>query len=168
MRPAALDRLKMILVYGWIFFCSIANNMSFATTLSDEHFNNHHLQQRYEALLQEVRCVVCRQQNLAESEAVLAIDLRHKIFELLKSQQSDEAIKAYLTMRYGDAILLRPPLTPQTLFLWGFPLMGILLVFLTLLRFAKKPVGSTNDVLGCWRDSHEASSPSLHEISEER
>lgn len=140
MRPAVRILISMI----W-FVC---NTMTFATTTSEEHFNNRHMQQRYETLLRDIRCVVCHQQNLAESEAALAMDLRHKIFDLLQAKQSDEEIKAYLVARYGNAILLQPPLMAQTVILWGFPLLGLLLVFLTLLRLSKKPADSQSDVLG--------------------
>ena len=80
---------------------------------------------RYRTLIQEVRCVVCQGQNIADSHAPLAADLRQKIYAMIMAHQSDEAIKAYLVKRYGEFILLRPRVTAKTLVLWAFPWVGL-------------------------------------------
>ena len=89
---------------------------------------------RYHTLIQEIRCVVCQGQNLADSNAPLAQDMRQKIYTMTLQNQSDEAIKSYLVKRYGDFILLRPRWTSSTIFLWVFPLIGIVVCFWVFLR----------------------------------
>jgi cytochrome c-type biogenesis protein CcmH len=89
-------------------------------------------------LAEELRCLVCQNQTLADSHADLAADLRQEIRELMKKGQSDEQIKSYLAARYGDFVFYRPPLKSVTWLLWFGP--GVLLVgglatlYLVLLR----------------------------------
>lgn len=80
---------------------------------------------RFESLTHEVRCVVCQNQNLAESTAPLANDLRGKIYRMILDKKSDEEIKNYLVMRYGEFILLNPPFNKTTIFLWIFPFAAL-------------------------------------------
>lgn len=94
--------------------------------------------QRFAALIQEIRCVVCQNQNLADSNAPLAADLRQKIYKMVLAQQSDDEIKAYLTERYGDFILLKPYLNKTTLILWTFPLLGLLIASILIIQFKYK------------------------------
>jgi cytochrome c-type biogenesis protein CcmH len=80
---------------------------------------------RYTTFTKEVRCVVCQNQNLADSTAPLANDLREKIYNMILEKKSDEEIKDYLVKRYGEFILLRPRFNKLTIFLWLFPLLGL-------------------------------------------
>lgn len=84
--------------------------------------------QQFTNLVTEIRCVVCQNQNIADSNAPLANDLREKIYLMVQAQQSDQAIKDYLVKRYGEFILLKPPVTAATLLLWIFPGLAILSV----------------------------------------
>jgi cytochrome c-type biogenesis protein CcmH len=68
-----------------------------------------------------VRCLVCQNETLADSRAELALDLRREIREQMKAGKSDEQIAAFLTERYGDFVLYRPPLKPSTYPLWFGP-----------------------------------------------
>lgn len=81
---------------------------------------------RYHALIQELRCLVCQNQNLAESNAPLAQDLKQQVSEMLLAGKSDTEIKDYLIARYGDFVLYRPPFKPLTWLLWlgPFVLLG--------------------------------------------
>ncbi|MCK9488088.1 MAG: cytochrome c-type biogenesis protein CcmH [Xanthomonadales bacterium] len=81
---------------------------------------------RFYTLAAELRCMVCQNQSLADSDAPLARDLRRELFELMQSGRSDAEIKTYLTERYGDFVLYRPPLDRRTWWLWFGP--GILAV----------------------------------------
>lgn len=83
---------------------------------------------RYTALTKEVRCVVCQNQNIADSNAPLANDLRRKIYTMVEENKSDNDIKDYLVARYGEFILLKPRLNKLTLVLWLFPLISIVVV----------------------------------------
>lgn len=89
------------------------------------------LEKRLQALSQELRCLVCQNETLADSRAGLAEDLRREIREQMKAGKSDKEIIAFLTARYGDFVLYRPRVTPTTYLLWFGPfilLAGGLLV----------------------------------------
>jgi cytochrome c-type biogenesis protein CcmH len=80
---------------------------------------------RYRQLTGELRCVVCQNQNLADSDAPLAQDLRQEIYNMMQTGQSNEQIKTFLVDRYGDFVLYRPAMEGNTLALWLMP--GVLL-----------------------------------------
>ena len=103
-----------------------------APALADEA-----LDARLKSLETELRCLVCQNQTLAESNASLAEDLRKEVRELATSGKSNEEIKQYLVARYGDFVLYRPPVKPETYLLWFGPfllLAGGALVWLAVLR----------------------------------
>jgi cytochrome c-type biogenesis protein CcmH len=76
---------------------------------------------RARALQKELRCLVCQGESLDESNAALAVDLRHLIREHMRAGESDEQIKQFLVSRYGDFILMKPPFDPGTYALWLTP-----------------------------------------------
>ena len=90
------------------------------------------LEQRVMNLSQELRCLVCQNETLADSRADLAEDLRTQIREQMKAGKSDKEIVAFLTTRYGDFILYRPPVKPTTYLLWFGPFI-LMIAGLTLL-----------------------------------
>lgn len=77
---------------------------------------------RYNALTLELRCTVCQNQSLADSDAPLAQDLRAEIYEMMMAGRSDDEIKTFMIERYGDFVLYRPPLQGNTLALWIVPI----------------------------------------------
>lgn len=79
------------------------------------------IEQRLVKLADELRCVVCQNETLAHSPAELAVDLRREIRTQMKAGKSDEQVIAYLTERYGDFVLYRPPFKPVTWLLWLGP-----------------------------------------------
>jgi cytochrome c-type biogenesis protein CcmH len=79
------------------------------------------LEARMLAITGELRCLVCQNQTIADSHADLAVDLRQEVREMLKRGQTDEQIRHYMTDRYGDFILYRPPLKATTAVLWLGP-----------------------------------------------
>lgn len=81
--------------------------------------------ERFHLLTQELRCVVCQNENLADSTAPLAQDLKREIREQMAAGRSDDDIKAFLVARYGDFITYRPPVRAGTLLLWGGPLLFV-------------------------------------------
>ena len=89
-------------------------------------FENQQQQDRFDKLTKELRCLVCQNQNLADSDAQLAHDLRREVYELLLSGRSDEEIKQCLVDRYGDFVLYRPPVQKNTYLLWLGPLLLLL------------------------------------------
>ena len=94
-----------------------------AASVEVRHFDDPAQQRRYENLVDELRCLVCQNQSLADSDAELAKDLRDEVYKIIQSGKSeDEAVK-FLTDRYGDFVLYRPPFKPITLLLWAGPVL---------------------------------------------
>ncbi len=96
-------------------------------------FNNPHQAMRFQTLTKHLRCLVCQNESLYDSNAPLALDLRQKVYLMVKHKQSNADIKAYLTKRYGDYVLYKPPIQANTYLLWlapwAFLLLGFLLLF---------------------------------------
>src|SRR5690606_14098191 len=89
-------------------------------------FNNSEQEQRFQDLTEELRCLVCQNQNLADSDAPLAQDLRKEIHNMLIDGRSDDEIRSFLVDRYGDFVLYRPALKGNTLLLWLAPALLLL------------------------------------------
>jgi cytochrome c-type biogenesis protein CcmH len=94
------------------------------------------LEKRLMALSAELRCLVCQNQSLADSHADLAVDLRNQVREQMRAGKSDAEIRAWMTQRYGDFVLYRPPVRSSTVLLWFGPFVmlvaavGLLFVYL--------------------------------------
>jgi len=122
---------KPVLAVFFLLLCNVAFqanaeviNFPFETELEET---------RFQSLLMELRCPKCQNQSLAESDAPIAMDLRQKIYELIKEGKSDQEIREYLVARYGDFINYRPPLRANTIILWAGPV--VLLLFSLILAF---------------------------------
>ena len=103
------------------------------------------LERRLLALTADLRCVVCQNESLAESRAPLAKDLRQEVRDLIRQGRNDEEIVDYLTARYGDFVLYRPPLKPATYLLWFGPalFLGLGGVFwFAAIRRRQRPTGA--------------------------
>jgi cytochrome c-type biogenesis protein CcmH len=98
-------------------------------------FDDPEQEERYKQLTLELRCAVCQNQNLADSDAPLAQDLRQEIYDMMQAGQTDEQIKSFMVERYGDFVLYRPPMQGNTLALWVLPgvmlAVGAIAVFFT-------------------------------------
>ena len=79
------------------------------------------LEKRVMALAEELRCLVCQNQTLADSHATLAIDLKNRIRELLREGKTEREVLDFMVQRYGDFVLYRPPLRATTALLWAGP-----------------------------------------------
>ena len=130
--------MKLILVLCLSFFALASQ------AVIDGHkypFDNEIDKQRFEILAEELRCPKCQNQNLADSNAPVASDLRDKVYELMIEGQSDDEIVDYLVARYGDFVRYNPPVQQNTFFLWFGPgvmvLIG-LMVIISLSRSGKK------------------------------
>ena len=101
------------------------------------------LEKRVRELSTELRCLVCQNQTLAESNAPLAVDLRNQVREQLKAGKSERDVVDFLVARYGDFVLYRPPLKASTILLWTGPFLllafGLLLLFVKIRRKAQPP-----------------------------
>ena len=92
---------------------------------------------RYKTLIYELRCLVCQNQNLADSNADLAADLRREVHRMILAGKSDEDVIDFMVTRYGDFVLYRPPLKAKTVLLWSGPFVlgvGALVLLLMSLR----------------------------------
>ena len=98
------------------------------------------VEKRLIAISTELRCLVCQNESLAASQAELAIDLRNQVRELIIDNKTDQEILDYLTTRYGDFVLYRPPFKPLTWALWTAPAILVLIgLFILLRRVRSKP-----------------------------
>jgi len=98
-------------------------------------------EQRFRALVEEFRCPKCQNQNLADSNAPLAKDLRQIIYSKVKANESDQAIASFLQDRYGDFVLYRPPVKSSTLLLWFGPVLALLTAITVLIwRWRRRAV----------------------------
>ena len=114
--------LLLILVGGLLFAALSVQAREAAPEAADPA-----LEARMVRITSELRCLVCQNQTIADSNASLAVDLRREARELLKQGKSDAEIVDYMTARYGDFVLYRPPLRATTVLLWFGPalLLGI-------------------------------------------
>lgn len=85
----------------------------------------------YKELTHELRCPKCQNQNIADSHAVVAVDMRNKTLELLKQGKSKEDVLTYMKSRYGDFVHYQPPVNSSTLVLWAVPALMLVLLLLS-------------------------------------
>jgi len=91
-------------------------------------FDNDENRQRYHHMIDELRCLVCQNQNLADSNAQLAVELRTIIYDMIRDGKSNQEIIDYMVARYGEFVLYNPPLDKTTFLLWFGPGLLLLLV----------------------------------------
>ena len=98
--------------------------------------------ERFRSLTAELRCPKCQNQNIADSDAPIATDLRREIFRMLEQGRSDKEIVDFLVMRYGDFVMYRPPLDSRTWLLWygPFGLLGLGAIVLCVLVLRRRKV----------------------------
>jgi cytochrome c-type biogenesis protein CcmH len=112
-------------------------------------FQDPEQQARYERLSRELRCLVCRSETIADSNAQLAVDLRRQLSELMAAGKSDKEIMQYMTERYGDYVLYKPPVVPRTWLLWAAPVLlvlgGGIAAAITISRKSKLPDTDPSD-----------------------
>jgi cytochrome c-type biogenesis protein CcmH len=101
-------------------------------------FDNPEQEEQYKRLVTELRCLVCQNQNLADSNADLAKDLREEVYEMIQNGATDQEIINFMVARYGDFVLYRPPFKATTAFLWIGPFIILLGGFVILLLFIRK------------------------------
>src|SRR5712671_1271630 len=132
--------MARLLIYFAVAFAAITVN---AQALTDIEFEG-----RLKRLEAELRCLVCQNQTLADSNAPLAEDLRREVRALATSGKTDDEIKAYLVARYGDFVLYKPPLQRNTWLLWIGPfglLLGGGIVWYAILRRRKDAAVDDDD-----------------------
>jgi cytochrome c-type biogenesis protein CcmH len=127
------------LALGLLFLCLSAFALPApAATNPDEVLADPALEQRARELSKELRCLVCQNQSIDDSDADLARDLRRIVREQLVAGKSDQEIIDYLTARYGDFVLLKPPVKPATWGLWFGPLAVLLVAALGAMVYVRR------------------------------
>ena len=106
-------------------------------------FENKNLEGRYYLLIEEIRCLVCQNQSLADSNAPLAQDLRNEVFKMIQANKSNNEIMEFLVERYGDFVLYRPPLKKNTWLLWFGPFLFLVIGFFVAVFVIKKQSGES-------------------------
>jgi len=107
--------MMLLIKYLSLVFLLVISANSFAR-FSAYEFQTEAQEADYKELVQELRCLVCQNQNIADSNAELAQDLKRKTYEMVVSGKSKDEIALYMTERYGDFVLYRPPLSYTTFF----------------------------------------------------
>jgi len=112
-------------------------------------FDSPQHEQRYKKLIAELRCLVCQNQNLADSDAELAQDLRNITYNMISEGSDDDEIIDFMVARYGDFVLYRPPFKTSTLLLWIGPfiilLIGVLSAALVIRRRKRQGADTVDD-----------------------
>jgi cytochrome c-type biogenesis protein CcmH len=119
--------------FTFIFLFSI-HLAAFANTQAIYPFTSQEKAQRFQTLIHNVRCVVCQNENIADSGAPIAKDLRLKVYQLVQANQSETQIENYLVKRYGEFILLNPRFNKFTVILWGLPIIIFILFAVLFVR----------------------------------
>jgi cytochrome c-type biogenesis protein CcmH len=99
---------------------------------------NPKLQTRFERITKELRCLVCQNESIADSNVELASDLRRQVREMLVDGKSDDAIFSFMTDRYGEFVRFAPPLSPKTALIWGAPFAMLLLGGIIIYRVVRQ------------------------------
>ncbi|MFV0279223.1 MAG: cytochrome c-type biogenesis protein [Rhodoblastus sp.] len=120
-----MRRLRFALLGAALGLASLAPLCAHAVQ-PDEILPDVKLERRAREISIGVRCMVCQNENIDDSSAPLARDLRLLVRERLKKGDSDDQVRDYLVARYGDFVLLKPPLRPYTLILWITPVLALL------------------------------------------
>ena len=107
-------------------------------------FDDPVLQKRYEAINRELRCLVCQNQTIADSNATLAQDLRREVRDMIAAGKSDDEIRDFMIERYGDFVLYRPRMTAQNFLLWAAPVLLLLVGGAVVVRVVRRRAQETD------------------------
>ncbi len=134
-----MKRLFAALLLGLTFTANAA--------IDTYEFANDAERERYRSLTEELRCPKCQNQNIADSNSPIAMDLREEIYRMLEAGQSNEQIVEHLVARYGEFVRYKPPLNAKTLALWygPFALLGLSFAVLLVIVWRKRRVDTTAD-----------------------
>lgn len=127
--------MKRLVNHLILLFLLLGGNAAHAVKIEFHEFENKQQEQLYLHLIAELRCVKCQNQNLAESNAELAADMREKAYEMVINGKTRQDVVKYMTDRYGDFVLYKPPFKAKTYLLWiGPPILLFFGLFLLIRR----------------------------------
>ena len=121
----------------WLFLTALLFSSVAFSSIDALNFSSPQQESDYHQLTQSLRCPQCQNNNIADSNATIAVDMRGKVFELLQEGKSKNDVVDYMVVRYGNFVTYDPPMTASTLVLWIAPLLLVLLGVVFLLR--RKP-----------------------------
>ena len=121
----------------WLFLTALLFSSMAFSSIDALNFSSPQQESDYHQLTQSLRCPQCQNNNIADSNATIAVDMRGKVFELLQEGKSKNDVVDYMVARYGNFVTYDPPMTASTLVLWIAPLLLVLLGVVFLLR--RKP-----------------------------
>ena len=127
-------RVPALLVAA-VFAVAVAQAQS---VFEPRDFSSPEHEERYHELADELRCLVCQNQTIAESNADLASDLRREVYRMIEDDRSTEEIVGFMVARYGDFVLYRPPLRGGTVLLWAGPFLLALLGLAALALYLRR------------------------------
>lgn len=130
-----INRIFAALALGLVLYCG---SLQATTTLESFSFPTPEQEQHFKKLIGGLRCLVCQNESLADSDAELAHDLRDEVYGMMKDGKSDKEIIDFLVARYGDFVLYKPPLKPSTWLIWFGPFVLLLIALLLLLRSLRR------------------------------
>jgi len=146
-RPIAILQQFTRFVIGAVLLSALWVSSVNASPVDTFEFKDEATKLRFQVLSKELRCPKCQNQNLADSNSKIAVDLRKNLYNLLQEGMSDQEVIDFMVYRYGDFVLYRPPLKKQTYILWFGPLI-ILLGFVIGVVFVlrKRSKAKTNEL----------------------
>jgi len=107
----------------------VAAKVSEAQKMGENYlFENPDDRKTFLKLTAELRCPMCQNQNIADSDAMIAHDMRRKVYQLMLQGNSEKEVIAYMKERYGDFVYYQPPVTPVTIWLWALPILFALIM----------------------------------------
>lgn len=121
-----------------IMMLLLALSISSLASIDTYQFENPEQEVLYRKLIKELRCTVCQNQDIGDSNADLAKDLRRKTYEMVSAGKDEAYILDYMSQRYGDFVLYRPRLQSNTLLLWVGPFIILIIAVFLLLRFIRR------------------------------
>ncbi|QLD34312.1 cytochrome c-type biogenesis protein [Mannheimia varigena] len=125
-------------------FFIFASSVAISAPVELHKFDSPKQEADYRALIQELRCPQCQNNNIADSNATISTDMRAKTLELLKEGKSKDEVVDYMIERYGNFVTYNPPITPATIMLWVLPLILIALGLGIVLRRKKAKPQAVN------------------------
>ncbi|HEY9051028.1 MAG TPA: cytochrome c-type biogenesis protein [Gammaproteobacteria bacterium] len=129
-------------MFGFIKTISILLLLSLPVTgqakVETYSFDTSEHEESYKKLVAELRCLVCQNQNLADSNAELAVDMRRKTYEMVSAGKSEQEILDFMVTRYGDFVMYRPPMKPVTVLLWFGPLLLFIVALTIVITYMRK------------------------------
>jgi cytochrome c-type biogenesis protein CcmH len=129
--------LQLWLQAGLLAGLLVMSGYSIAAPIETFKFDSPEKEKIFHKLSEELRCLVCQNQNVAESNADLAKDLRQQIYDMLTEGKTEDEIVEYMVQRYGDYVLYRPPMKPMTWLLWFGPVIAFIFGLFFVMRYMK-------------------------------